>query len=120
MKRLLRFELLCHFGTMLRVAVCNPTSFSNNASKFDRLGFDLCCVSETSATKVMQPIHARALAKFGIQVHWGAPVPPQRYCIDGSESIRGSSLGVCCLAKGVCLSGRIETLFLDIGKRHVG
>lgn len=84
---------------MLRVAVVNPTSLSNNYAKFVQLPCDLCLVSETSATKSMQEFHTRAFKKVQIQVSWGCPVPPQKRCIDGSESKRGCALGVCVLSK---------------------
>lgn len=85
---------------MLRVAVTNPTALSNNADAFSALPFDLCMVSETSTTMVMQRSYSKAYKQKRIHITWGAGVPPLRLCASGEGSIRGSCLGVAVLSRG--------------------
>lgn len=85
---------------MLRVAVVNPTSLSNNAASFASLPFDICHVAESSATDAMQKIHTRENKKHRIHITWGHGVPPQRQTASGGGSKRGQSMGVCVLSKG--------------------
>ena len=79
----------------------NPTSLSSNASKFASLPFDLCFVSETSATEQVQIPLQKQYKKEGVNILWGCPVPPQRMCLNRCVSIRGSSLGVAVMARCV-------------------
>eukprot|EP00438_Fugacium_kawagutii_P024970 Skav217961 [mRNA] locus=scaffold3450:87992:93123:- [translate_table: standard] len=72
---------------------------NGNATKFALLPFDVALVSETSTTHAMQRGLSSSYAKQGLQVLWGRPVPAQRTCLNGSESVRGSAMGVCMLSR---------------------
>ena len=85
--------------SLLKVAVVNPTSLANNASKFKSLDFDVCFVSESSATKLVKQQYEKAYKKEGLHFVWGCDVPSLTLCRDASESKRGSSLGVCMLGR---------------------
>ena len=85
--------------SLLKVAVVNPTSLANNASKFKTLDFDLCFVSESSATKSVKQQYEKNYKKLGMHFTWGCDVPSLTLCRDASESRRGSALGVCMISR---------------------
>ena len=87
-----------HMCSDLRVAVVNPTTLNNNAWKFAQVPFDLCCVSETSATAAVHRSCAKAFNDHGLRILWGSAVPASRVCVNGVDSLRGMSLGVCLVA----------------------
>ena len=85
--------------SLLKVAVVNPTSLANNASKFESLDFDICFISESSATKFVKQQHEKNYKKMGMHFVWGCDVPSLTLCRDASESRRGSALGVCMISR---------------------
>ena len=84
---------------MLQVAVANPTSLARSAEKFNSFSFDICMVSETSATKYVQRTYAAQYKKQGLHLVWGCDVPSQQLRRDATESIRGLALGVALISK---------------------
>ena len=84
---------------MLQIAVANPTSLARNAEKFNSFSFDICMVSETSATKYVQRAYSAQYKKQGLHLVWGCDVPSQQLRRDATESIRGLALGVALIAR---------------------
>lgn len=83
----------------MKIAVANPTSLNGNQGKFASIPFDLCLVSETSATALMQNSISRAFRKETMQVNFGHPVPSRRQCRDMTMSMRGMALGVALISR---------------------
>lgn len=84
---------------MFRVAVVNPTSIRDKAHEFCMLPFDVCAVSETSATAATQKHQTHKFKAQGLRVIWGHPTPSQRVLADGRDAVRGVSSWVCCISR---------------------
>ena len=82
---------------LLNVVVANPTSVANKKDTFEKLfqqeNIQILCLAETSATKEVQKTCQRSLNPLQLKCFWSQPVPPQRTCINGEDSIRGRAGG---------------------------
>ena len=82
---------------LLNVVVANPTSVANKQETFEKLiqqeNVQILCLAETSATKDVQKTCQRSLIPLQLKSFWSQPVPPQRTCLNGENSIRGRAGG---------------------------
>ena len=75
------------------LAVCNPTAVHGKIQQLVSLNADIICVSETSATNVIQKEATNELSKLGFKSFWSVPVAPKKATLDNRPSYRGEAVG---------------------------
>ena len=82
---------------LVNVVLANPTSLANKKDTVRQLiqteDVNVLCLAETSATREVQMQCQKDLARQGFKTCWSHPVPPQRTCQNGADSIRGRTGG---------------------------
>ena len=74
-------------------AICNPTAVHGKIKQLVSLKADVICVSETSATSVIQKETTNELSKIGFKSFWSEPVAPKKATLDNRPSYRGEAVG---------------------------
>ena len=75
------------------LAVCNPNAVHGKIKQLVSLNADVICVSETSATSVIQKEASTELSKLGFKSFWSEPVAPKKATLDNRPSFRGEAVG---------------------------
>ena len=83
----------------LQICVLNPTALHGKTEDVLKMGSDIFCVSETSATDYAQKILSRDYNKAGFKTFWSNPAPDKFATDDGRPSLRGDALGCAVLSK---------------------
>ena len=126
-------DLTCFdsFHDDIKLVVINPTALHEKHHEIFAIDAHCYCLAETSATETIQKTMTTEARKNGYTCFWSAPVKSRQLFDFERDSLRGESLGTCCITdlpcrncpvdftEDVLLSSRLSHNIVRIGSLDV-